>query len=64
MKCCFVLLLQLPEAAFPGHLTLVQRMGKYLSSPFLFFFLKLLKKCFLLVGKWEVTALQVGCLHV
>lgn len=36
MKCYFVLWLELPEATFPGHLTLVQRMGMYLSFFFVF----------------------------
>lgn len=46
MKCYFVLWLELPEAAFPGHLTLVQRMGKYLSFFFFHFFRKLRGKRF------------------
>lgn len=60
MKCYFVLWLQLPEATFPGHLTLVQRMGKYLSFFFFFvFFPKAYKNvlCLVVSRRWQLSRL-------
>lgn len=51
VKCYFVLWPRFCEATFPGHLTLVQRMGKHLSFFFFFVFFPKATKCFMLGGK-------------